>query len=323
MGFFDRTMNRYYYGKSGKGDFKESDLPATRWQLFWEMLRIRFSALIRLNLMYVISWLPAIIVIYLLVVGFLTMMMNEEIATAEQVLALQQTLQSSLFTSLVLLVPCIAITGPFTAGVSYVTRNWARDEHAFIWSDFKDAVKANWKQSLVISTITGFVPLLVYLGWTFYGGLAETNRLMLLPQILILFIGLTWALSVTYMHPLIVTYDLKLKDVIRNAFILGLGKLPVSVAIRLLHSLPILLGAALMFLVNPTYVLLGLFLYYLLFGFSLSRFITASWTNSVFDKVINQHIAGARVNRGLREADPDEEDGEDDEDDEGNGDGQF
>ena len=60
---FGKMMNRYYYGKSGKGDYTNEDLPQTRWQLFWEMLRVRLSGLIRLNLMYAVAWLPAIFVI--------------------------------------------------------------------------------------------------------------------------------------------------------------------------------------------------------------------------------------------------------------------
>ena len=40
---FGKMMNRYYYGKSGKGDYTKEDLPQTRWQLFWEMLRVRLS----------------------------------------------------------------------------------------------------------------------------------------------------------------------------------------------------------------------------------------------------------------------------------------
>ena len=60
---FGRMMNNYYYGKSGKGDVRKEDLPRNRWQLFWEMLRIRFSALCRLNLMTVAVWLPLIILI--------------------------------------------------------------------------------------------------------------------------------------------------------------------------------------------------------------------------------------------------------------------
>ena len=50
--------------------------------------------------------------------------------------------------------------------------------------------------------------------------------------------------------------------------------------------------------------------YYMLIGFALSRFVTASYTNAVFDRFINSRIEGAKVNQGLRkpEDDYDEED---------------
>ena len=47
---FSKLMNSYYYGKSGKGDYRREDLPKNRWQLFWEMLRIRFSGICRADL---------------------------------------------------------------------------------------------------------------------------------------------------------------------------------------------------------------------------------------------------------------------------------
>ena len=43
-----------------------------------------------------------------------------------------QGMSTIIMQTLLLLVPCLALTGPFTTGVAYVTRNWARDEHAFI-----------------------------------------------------------------------------------------------------------------------------------------------------------------------------------------------
>ena len=60
---FGRMMNNYYYGKSGKGDFRKDDLPETRMQLFRDTLRTRLSGLCRLNLLYMLIWLPAMIVI--------------------------------------------------------------------------------------------------------------------------------------------------------------------------------------------------------------------------------------------------------------------
>ena len=306
---FGKMMNNFYYGKSGKGDFNKEDLPTNRWQLFWEMLRVRFSALIRLNLMYVVAWLPTMIVIMIGAMSLLTGLTGEDGEMVENVMELAQSI---LFSTLVLLIPCVTITGIVTPGVAYVTRNWSRDEHAFIWSDFKDAVKENWKQGLVLSLVTSLVPLIVYTCWNFYGSLASTqSAFMMVPQVLVLMVGVIWYLAITYMHPLIVSYKLKMKDVLRNGVLLAIARLPMSVGIRLLHCLPMVIGVGLAFFVSPMYCILGLFAYYLIIGFSLSRFVTASYTNGVFDRFINSKIEGAVVNRGLNtEADDDEDEDE-------------
>ena len=168
---FGKMMNNYYYGKSGKGDFRKEDLPQNRRQLFSETLKTRLSALCRINLLYMLIFLPAMIVMMYYFTNTLTvtssMMMieqndyasyTEQLKEAESEVRITEEqynelknnginygdmVDNTLFHMLVWLIPCLAITGPFTAGLSYVTRNWARDEHAFIWTDFKDAMKAN------------------------------------------------------------------------------------------------------------------------------------------------------------------------------------
>ena len=69
---FGRLMNSFYYGKSGKGDYRKEDLPKNRWQLFWEMLRIRLSGLCRINLMTCIAWIPTMVVVAMLLNAVLT-----------------------------------------------------------------------------------------------------------------------------------------------------------------------------------------------------------------------------------------------------------
>ncbi len=309
---FGKLMNNFYYGKSGKGDYRKEDLPKNRWQLFWEMLRIRFSALIRLNLMYIVVWLPAMVVLMIAAMSMLTML--GEAATAEEAVeSLTQNMSSIVMSTLLLLVPCIAITGPCTAGVCYVTRNWARDEHAFIWSDFKDAVKENWKQGLVISLITGLMPLVVYVCWNFYSAMAAENPVMVLPQVLTAMIGVLWMLSVTYFYPLMVSYNLKMRELLRNGLLLAVARLPFSIGLRLLHMVPTAIAVFCAFFFSPVWSVLGLFLYYLVLGFGLSRFITASYTNAVFDRFINSRIEGAVINRGLSQETDDDEDEEEEE----------
>ena len=334
---FGRMMNNYYYGKSGKGDFRKEDLPQNRRQLFLDTLKTRLSGLCRINLIYMLIFLPAMLVMMFFFTNIISdtsnllmMQENDYASYVELMKESEQEVQiteehynelknsvnagdlmnNSLFRMLVWLIPCLAITGPFTAGLSYVTRNWARDEHAFIWTDFKDAVKENWKQSLILSVITSILPLAAYVGWEFYGNLSAQNIIMIIPQVLVVLVVFIWAISITYMHPLTVTYTLKTKDIIRNGLLLGVARLPMSVGIRLLHCVPALIGAALIWFWNPMIGMLILFAYYALIGFAVSRFITASYTNAVFDRFINPRIEGAKVNQGLYTPDEDEEDEE-------------
>ena len=212
------------------------------------------------------------------------------------------------------LIPCLAITGPSSAGAAYVMRNWARDQHAFLFSDFKDAFRSNWKQALGVSCITALAPTLVYTGVTYYSQMANSNALMMVPLVLVLSIALMWALMLPLLYPMMIGYELSFKYLIKNAFLMAAATLPQMVLCRLITLIPV---AALLLGVyfGNGIVLLVVSLYYLLFGFAFSRLLYASVANGVFDKYLNPHIEGAQVGMGLRPADADELlDDEDDED---------
>lgn len=359
---FGKFMNNYYYGKAGRGDYTPEDLPRTRMQLFWEMLRTRLSALMRMNLIYILPWLPTLIVLGMFYTNSMSVLnypyqvdamlleinagemqadgsvvitaedgttttytaadiaqLHELDAIPEEEVALgtASELQRYLLMALLALIPCIAITGPWTAGVSYVTRNWARDEHAFLWSDMKDAMKENWKGALVLSGITSVIPIVVYLCWIFYGQQpadgAFMEILLTLGQMIPVMVGVIWYLAITYAYPMLVTYQMSVGTVIRNSLILAVGRLPMSVGVRLLHCVPVLLGAVGALFINAVWAPMILLLYYILFGYAFSRFITASYTNAQFDRFINSRIEGAKVNQGLAEPDEEDDDGEEEE----------
>ena len=284
-------MNNYFYGKQGKADFTVADLPQNRVQLFFTVLKVRWSQMALLNLLYLIIWIPAIVWTALNVV-----VLNNNAAT-------EGFSSASLVTTwLLILAPCIAITGPFTAGVTYVLRNWARDEHSFVWSDFKDTVKANWKQALAVSCISGAIPLLVYVGVTFYAGQVSVNPIFVAPVALVMLIGIVWSLAEMLAYPMLVTYQLKLKDVIRNSVLLALGKLPFSILIKLITLVfPAIILAILVFLPQITgYALLVAAILYMLFIPIFNTFITVSYANWLCETYLNPRIEGARTNIGLR-----------------------
>ena len=367
-----RFMNRYLYGKAGQGDFKKSDLPTTRWQLFWQMLRIRLNGLTRLNLMTCLAFIPLIAVLFSFTIKILYYTSNlSQYLESNQIISYDEQgnatvdaqatevygaevegIRSSLegkevsalylefnliysrflmnidafrlggfwegFTSsmLLLLLPCIMITGPVQAGMAHICRNWARDEHAFIWSDFKDAVKENWKQGLGISTLTGllvfFIPTALWYYWGMGQG-ANASLLWYVPIGILLCLSLIWFLGLTFFYPVMVGYNVTFRQLVKNGLSLAAARLPMVFGIRLLNALPVIIGYLVLrnFPNTFMYVLLILSGYYLLFGNAFARFCHASYANGVFDKYINSKIPGTTVNRGLNtETDEDDEEDE-------------
>ena len=338
---FGKLMNGYFYGKSGKGDFTPDDLPKNRWELFWAMLRVRFSALTRLNLMTLVAFLPYLLVILINVMNLLSSWSNAisyqdallngtEITdemftpaivevynkyTVDGVFELgrysRELTQACLWSVVLFLIPAILITGPVEAGIAYVCRNWARDEHAFIWSDFKDAVKDNWKQALGISAITSVFPVIMYVCYHFYGEMVQRSVVFMVPQMLVMLLGFVWWLGLVFFYPLMVSYKMTFGQLVKNGLMLGVGRLPQTLGFRLVCLVPVAICALLILFTGVgMYAILAISAYYIICGIALSRFIFASFTNSVFDRFINSKIEGVRINRGLSEETDDDEDEE-------------
>ena len=325
---FSRLMNSFYYGKSGKGDYRKEDLPKNRWQLFWEMLRIRLSGLCRINLMTCIAWIPTMVVIAMLLNGLvtasnITYVTDETTDTSSLTLIYDATVDEDGNTVseasqidfwgfiqiiTLFLIPCILITGPVQAGLAYVTRNWARDEHAFPWADFRDAVKDNWKQALGISLITAVMPFILLVCYLFYGQMQSQSLFFMVPKMLTLVIGFVWWLGLVFMYPLMVTYKMKFSQLIKNGLLLAVARLPMTIGVRLCTLIPTVIALLVSVLISNgfLYAMMGLAGYYLLLGNSMTRFVYASFTNGVFDKYINSRIEGVEINRGLAKDEDDD-----------------
>lgn len=57
MGIFDR----YFYGKAGRRDYSEMDMPKTRVSLFFLVLKDHFFDLMKINFLQLIFWIPLIV----------------------------------------------------------------------------------------------------------------------------------------------------------------------------------------------------------------------------------------------------------------------
>lgn len=289
-------MNTYFYGKQGKADMTVADLPANRRELFFTVFKVRWSALTGVNLLYLIFWIPAI-----LWTGY-NLMAVVGMQAAEAGTYVREDYMGIAMTWLMVLFPCIAITGPFNAGVTFVLRNWARDQHSFILSDFRDAVRNNWKQALAVSCISGILPLLIFVGVRFYGDRLTSSVAFVVPIGVMMIVGVLWSLATMLMYPMLITYDLKLRDVIRNSMLLTLAKLPFAM---LFKAITLVVPALLLMLLElapaiQNYVLLVGTLLYVGILPAFNKLVTVSYANWLCETYLNTRIEGAQTNIGLR-----------------------
>lgn len=268
-GFF----NRMYYGNPNKPDLKKEDVQEGRFKLFFVVLRIRFWKLIQLNLLYSIFWIPGFFVAYMNLMA---------LAQAPELVETAGNIQSFGFQMLLMLIPCMLIAGPATAGTTYIIRNWARDEHAWVMSDFKDAWKQNWKESLLVMLINGLALLIFYVNINFYAAQGQQNLIFVVLHYLIIMLGIIYAMMNMFIFPMLVTYKLKLRQIFKNAAIFTMAELPRAFGIFLLAFL--IFGVVFYFSVPfiiPFFIL----------GLTFPMFITISFTNWVFDKYLNKALS--------------------------------
>jgi len=289
---FPNFFKDYFYGRSGKRDFTEADLPGNRLQLFRDVLSVRRGSMVGLNFLYLLIWLPALLWTFM----NLLQLFNPPADAADGYL-----FQLG-FSYLLVLCPLIAITGPFNMGVSYVLRNWARDEHSFVLADFADALKKNWKHGLLFGFFSGLVLLLAGVCSGFYFSMAKDAPLFMLPLCITVIAFLIWNMSAMILPTMIVTYRQGFFAQLRNAVLMTMAELPRAILIRLATAaLPLLLILMIVFRMPGSGLLAALVIVlYMVFMLSFNKLIHASFANMLCEKYLNPKIKGAATDIGLR-----------------------
>jgi uncharacterized membrane protein YesL len=248
FGFFD-------YTKPGPGVPKDGP-PKARILVFFEILQRKFWNLIKINMMFNIFNIPAIIVA--MIISFFIFQQNIITGNVNDPAAVfTDILMRFLFASLILCIPLITV-GPAQAGFTYLLRNYAREEHAFIWGDFKDAAMKNFKQSMIISGIDLVVTLLMFISIRFYILLSVNNFIMTIGTALMCMMLAIFFMMHLYIYPMLVTFTLSTKQLYKNALIFAVIKLLPNLGITLLCMVLILLTFGAIIPFSP---IIGLLLY--------------------------------------------------------------
>lgn len=183
-----------HYDRPGPGISKDAP-PQKAVPRFFSILGRKFFDLMKLNLLFCIP--VALIFFFTLLVAKIT------------------PYTYLIFSPLILLFP-------FFAGLTIVTRNYAKEEHAFILSDFVDAVKENWKKFLADGVICYALGVLFSISIPYYISMSAHGVMYLIAAAVCCSCFLLFVFSQYYVPVMIVTFDLGLGQILKNSLIFSI-----------------------------------------------------------------------------------------------------
>ncbi len=272
MGFF----GLFNFDKPGPGVYKDG--PEKRgFFLFFDIFVRKFWRLVSLSLSYTLFAIPAFIAFFW-VGTFLQMAFSPIKDTA---FVFYMSIYLSLFLT------SFMGAGPGSAGHAYVLRNFAREEHAWVWDDFVSNTKENFWKGLFLFLLD--IVLLIVLVGAAYLYFANSAA-MPIPPFVSMVLGF-FALSILFMYlmmhfflyPLMVTMDMSLGGILKTALQLTLRHLPSCILV-FLASLVVFAVFFMLFYLN-----LGFIMLFAALGFSATTFAYIYYGTSVIDEELRQN----------------------------------
>jgi uncharacterized membrane protein YesL len=211
------------YTKEGPGVPKDAP-PKARFIIFFEVLARKFWNIIKINLLFLIFNLPAILLLLLFAMYYNQLLLPQEIleGSGEELLGYLSGFTFPLMLIFICL-PLITV-GPAQAGMTYVLRNYSREEHAFIWGDFIEKAKTNFKQSMIVSVINTIITILVMVDIYIYMNIETDTILLTIASSLIIVAFLIFMMMSMYIYPMMVTFNLSIKQLYKNALLFAIMK---------------------------------------------------------------------------------------------------
>jgi len=208
MGFFGFGG----YGRPGRGLSKEEVEAEPRSRVFFAVIGRKLWHILSLNMLSFLCNLPLIFIIYvpLLSIGPENIFSKYFIAVAG-----------------LMLLGCGG-TGILAPGFFYVLKTLSRQQHAWVRSEYFEYIKKNIKQSAAMTVID----IVAFALWNnavmYYSGAEGVVPAVALSVLYIA--AFVFYVMHGYVYLLMIEYDMKLKDILKNAFLFVLIKLPLNLA---------------------------------------------------------------------------------------------
>ncbi len=159
--------------------------------------------------------------------------------------------------------------GYANCGMAYVIRNMQKGEPVFMFADFKETVKKNKLQGLLLGILDiAFIFLIVY-DLEFFRINSGVYMYAVLYYVM-LFIAIVYMIMRFYMYPLLVTFDLSVPKIIKNSFLFVF----IGIKRNILGFIGVLLTVALNVFIFIAYRPIGIILPFVLTSSTLGYIMT-------------------------------------------------
>ncbi len=221
--------------------FSEKTTTKPRIVIFFSIFLRKFQHLVKLNMLFFLFNLPAVIVMPLAAQFFLPMLNKSTVMTGNSIYELMSYFAAG---AVLVCIPVVTV-GPAQAGFTYILRNFSREEHAFLWGDFKEHAVKNAGQSSLICLIDLIVVFVIGIDISFYMRISEKNMFHTAGTFMVIILFIIYVMMHMYIYPMLVTFKLSIKQIYKNAFIFSIIRFFPNLGILALCSvlalLPLLL----------------------------------------------------------------------------------
>ena len=252
MGLFS-----FNYAKAGPGISKDAPKKKGIF-LYFELLCRKFFKLCQATMLCTICSVPYFVLmtlfLYTFFGGYVSQIISSLFAGVTDPQANVEVLAILVSSVMAMILFCLWGSGPASAGFAYITRCFTREEHSWIWSDFFKKFKENFKQSIIL-VIMDFVCLffLVNAVIQYRNMFATQNSFILL---LLMYLCVMAFIIYTFMHfhiyQIMVTFECKFFDLLKNALLLALGKAPLNLFLCVFAAASVVI---MYFYIQPGFVL--------------------------------------------------------------------
>lgn len=223
------------YAKPGKGVDKNAP-QKHRFLLFFDLYFRKFFKFMELNLIYFVITFPLAAFFTMIGIQMLGLDFNE---LANDVLIMAYTFVVAHMATpgmqiiwWILVAISAILFGPVTAGMTYILRNFAREEHAWIFSDLYERSKQNFRQGL----IAGLIDIILIFSFLLYMGMQPVDGMMghvtTIFRYIVIAVFIIYQIMRFYLYTIMVTFDMKFIAILKNSFlfsVLGLFKNLLSI----------------------------------------------------------------------------------------------